>query len=90
LATSSPTGVFVGTIIANGEAEIGIQQVSELAQFEGVDFVGPLPADVQQTTVFSSGVPVGAKETDAVKAWVKFLSAPASAAAYKKRGLEPG
>jgi molybdate transport system substrate-binding protein len=86
----TPTGVFVGSIVASGEAEIGIQQVSELAQFEGVDFVGPLPADVQQMTVFSSGVPVGAKETDAVRAWVKFLSAPTSASAYKKRGLEPG
>jgi molybdate transport system substrate-binding protein len=86
----TPTGVFVGSIVADGEAEIGIQQVSELAHFDGVDFVGPLPADVQQITVFSSGVQVGAKEADAARAWVKFLTAPASAPAYKSRGLEPG
>jgi molybdate transport system substrate-binding protein len=86
----TPTGVFVGSIVANGEAEIGIQQVSELAHFDGVDFVGPLPADVQQITVFSSGVQVGAKQVDAARAWVKFLTAPASAPAYKTKGLEPG
>jgi molybdate transport system substrate-binding protein len=40
----TPSGVFVGTLVANGEAEIGFQQVSELIHFKGVDFVGPLPA----------------------------------------------
>src|SRR5271167_411668 len=66
----TPTGVFVGGSVASGEAEIGIQQVSELAHFDGVDFVGPLPADVQQITVFSSGVQAGAREVDAARAWV--------------------
>ena len=86
----TPTGVFVGSIIANGEAEIGFQQVSELSHFAGVDFVGPLPADIQQMTVFSSGILVGAKEADAAKALVTFVTAPAAAAAFKKRGMEPG
>ena len=52
----TPTGVFVGTITANREVEIGFQQVSEMATFAGVDYVGPLPAEVQQTTIFSSGI----------------------------------
>ena len=86
----TPTGVFVGTLVASGEAEIGFQQVSELSHLPGVDFVGPLPPDVQQTTVFASGMVVGAKEADAARAWVRFLTAPAAAAAYRKRGLEPG
>jgi molybdate transport system substrate-binding protein len=86
----TPTGVFVGSIIANGEVEIGFQQVSELAHFDGVDFVGPPPPEVQQTTVFSGGIQVGAKEMDAASALVKFLTAPASAPAYRSRGLEPG
>src|SRR5262249_36450748 len=47
----TPTGVFVGTLVASREVEIGFQQVSELGNYPGVDFVGPLPADVQQTTV---------------------------------------
>jgi len=86
----TPTGVFVGSIIASGEAEIGFQQVSELSHFAGVDYVGPLPADVQQFTMFASGIVAGTKEAEAAKALVKFITAPAAAAAFKKRGMEPG
>jgi len=86
----TPTGVFVGTIIASREVQIGFQQVSELGSFPGVDYVGPLPADVQQTTVFSSGIIVDAKEADGAKALVKFLTTPEAGAAFKKRGMEPG
>ena len=86
----TPTGVFVGSIIASGEAEIGFQQVSELSHFAGVDYVGPLPADTQPFTTFSSGIVAGTKESDAAKALVKFITAPAAAAAFKKRGMEPG
>jgi molybdate transport system substrate-binding protein len=86
----TPTGVFVASIIASGEAEIGFQQVSELIAAAGVDYVGPLPADIQHMTVFSSGIAVGAKEVDAARALVKFITAPAAAAAFKKRGMEPG
>ena len=86
----TPTGVFVGTIIANREVEIGFQQVSELANFPGVDYVGPLPADVQQMTVFSSGMIVGANESAAAQTLVKFLTTPEAGNAFKKRGMEPG
>src|SRR5439155_6314596 len=41
----TPSGVFVGTLIANGDAEIGFQQISELVHFPGIDYVGPLPAE---------------------------------------------
>jgi molybdate transport system substrate-binding protein len=86
----TPTGVFVGSIIASGEAEIGFQQVSELSHFAGVDYVGPLPADIQQYTMFSSGLIAGTKEAEAAKALVKFITSPGAAVAFKKRGMEPG
>ena len=86
----TPTGIFVGTLVASGEAEIGVQQVSEMSHFPGVDYVGPLPKDIQEITVFSSGTQVGSKQTDAANAWIKFLTAPAAAPAFKARGLEPG
>jgi molybdate transport system substrate-binding protein len=86
----TPTGVFVGTITASGEVEIGIQQVSEMAQFPGVDYVGPLPADIQKMTVFTSGVAANAKEPAAGKALLKFITSPGAAATFKKRGMEPG
>jgi molybdate transport system substrate-binding protein len=86
----TPTGVFVGTIIANRDVEIGFQQVSEVENFPGVDYVGPLPAEMQQTTVFSSGIVVNAKEAEAAQALVKFLTTPEAGAAFRKRGMEPG
>src|SRR5262245_60086084 len=86
----TPTGVFVGSIIASGEAEIGFEQVSELTFFPGIDYVGPLPADVQLITVFSAGIPAGSKEADAAKALVSFVTAPAAAAIFKKHALDPG
>src|SRR5512141_1357730 len=86
----TPSGVFVGDLIAKREVEIGFQQVSEIATFPGVDFVAPLPAEVQQTTVFSSAIIAGAQQAEAAKQWVKFLTTPQAAEAFKKRGMEPG
>jgi molybdate transport system substrate-binding protein len=85
----TPSGVFVGTLIASGEAEIGFQQISELAHFAGIDYVGPLPGELQRMTVFSAGIHAGAKQVDAAKALVKFITAPAAAPVIKKYGLEP-
>ncbi len=84
------TGVFVGSIIASGEVEIGFQQVSELSQYEGVDYVGPLPAEVQNYTTFSSGILSNAKEAEAARALVRYITSPAAGAVFRKRGMEPG
>jgi molybdate transport system substrate-binding protein len=84
------SGVFVGSIIASGEVEIGFQQVSELSQFEGVDYVGPLPAPVQNYTVFSSGILAGAREAEAARALVRFITSPQAGVVYRRRGMEPG
>ena len=86
----TPTGVFVGSIIASGEAEIGFQQVSELSFFPGIDYVGPIPAEVQLITVFSAGIPAETKQADAAKALVSFITAPAAATVFKKHALDPG
>jgi len=86
----TPSGVFVGTLIANGDAEVGFQQISELVHFAGIDYVGPLPGALQRMTMFSAGLHSGAKQPDAAKALVKFITAPAAAAIIRKHGLEPG
>jgi len=85
----TPSGVFVGTLIESGEAEIGFQQTSELVHFRGIDYVGPLPDALQHMTVFSAGIHVGAKHADAARALVRFLTAPAAAPVIRKHGLEP-
>jgi molybdate transport system substrate-binding protein len=85
----TPSGVFVGTLISSGETEIGFQQIAELVHFPGIDYVGPLPGDLQRMTVFSTGVHAGVKQPEAAKALVKFLTAPAAAPVIRKHGLEP-
>ncbi len=85
----TPSGVFVGTLIATGETEIGFQQISELVYFPGIDYVGPLPGDLQLITVFSAGIHTGAKQAAVARDLVKFLAAPAAAEVIRKHGLEP-
>jgi len=85
-----PSGGTVGTILASGEAELGFQQVSELVHVSGVDFVGPLPPDIQHVTVFSAGIPTNAKAPEAARALLDFLIAPAARIVIQKHGLEVG
>jgi len=82
-------GEPTGGVVARGEAEIAFQQVSELLPVPGIDFVGPLPADIQQVTVFSAGLHVAAKQPDAARALVKFLTASAAAPVIRQKGMEP-
>jgi molybdate transport system substrate-binding protein len=83
-------GVPVASLIRNGDAEIGFQQVSELIHEPGIDFLGALPNDVQRITTFSSGIPAGARETDAAKALQTFLTAKERTDTLKKHGMSPG
>ena len=85
-----PSGGSIAEMLARGEAEIGFQQVSELVHASGIDYLGPLSPDVQQITVFSSGIPISAKESVAAKALVMYLKSPAAAPIIAKNGMEPG
>jgi molybdate transport system substrate-binding protein len=79
----------VGTVIARGEAEIGFQQISEVLEVPGIDYVGPLPAEVQRVTVFSAGVAVGATNPEAAQALIEFLTSPKGMEGMAKSGLDP-
>jgi len=84
----TPPGVLVGSIIASGEAEIGFQQVSELIHVRGIDFLGPLPADVQNYTSYGAALMTIAPSADAAKAFLAFLSTPAAKQAFVAAGVE--
>jgi molybdate transport system substrate-binding protein len=81
-------GERVAAVVARGDAEIGFQQISELLPVPGVDYVGPLPSEVQKVTVFSAGIAVGAKHPDAARNLIRFLISPAAAQAIRSSGLE--
>ena len=86
----TPSGVQVGEVVARGEADLGFQQVSELLHLKGIDYLGPLPADIQHLTVFSAGLHTAATAPEAAKALMKFLTGPEAGPIIKKSGMEPG
>jgi molybdate transport system substrate-binding protein len=84
-----PQGGAVGELIARGEAELGVQQISELLPVAGIDYIGPLPPEYQSYTVFSAGLGARAKEARAGRALITFLSTPASRKVFTADGMEP-
>ncbi len=84
-------GGLVGELVARGEAEIAIQQISELMAVRGVEVIGPIPQALQKTTVVAAGIFSTAPEADAARALLAFVSTPAAAEVIKAKGLEsPG
>jgi molybdate transport system substrate-binding protein len=79
----------VGAVVARGDAEIGFQQVSELLPIQGIDYLGPLPVEVQQVSMVSAGIATAARVPAAARALIDFLASPAAAPTIEKSGLEP-
>jgi len=79
----------VGDALARGDVEIGFQQISELRPVPGTTIVGPLPQGAQQVTIFSAAIPKTAKNIDAAKRLIQFLTSPAAAPVIQEKGLEP-
>jgi molybdate transport system substrate-binding protein len=84
-----PLGQRVGALIAKGDAEIGVQQITELLQIPGIEFIGPLPKELQANIIYATATPANAKERQAAAALVKFLSSAPALPVIKKMGLEP-
>jgi molybdate transport system substrate-binding protein len=89
-----PKLVFVhggssAALVAKGEAEIAIQQISEIIAVPGVRFAGPLPQDIQNVTTYSAALGVDAKEPDAARALIALLRGAQAASVLRLRGMEP-
>ena len=84
-----PPGVLVASIVADGKAEIGFQQLSELVHSKGIALLGPLPASAQLITVWSAGISATTKQEEAVKQLLQFLTSPTTAETKTKNGMEP-
>ena len=79
---------FVAEVVASGEVELGIQQLSELRLESGITVVGPLPDELQKVSIVSAAVSSKAKSVDASKLFVAFLSTPVAMDAIKDSGLD--
>ena len=79
----------VGLVVARGEAEIGIQQLCELAPVAGIEIVGPLPAQYQAVTHFAAGIPAGAPDVRGAMAIMQLLRSKAARSAMLASGMQP-
>jgi len=85
----APPGVPVGRLVAEGQVELGFQQLSELMNLPGIEVLGPLPDDIQITTTFSAAVSAACAQPDAARALLAFMAAPAMDAIKRRNGMEP-
>ena len=84
-----PSGAQIGEILAAGEAELGFQQVSELLHVKGIQFLGPIPAEIQNYTIYSGAAHSQAPQPEAARAFLRVLRQPETAAVVRKSGMEP-
>jgi molybdate transport system substrate-binding protein len=82
-------GGAVATHIANGVAELGVHQISEILPVKGIVLVGPLPAEIQNYTTYAAGIGAGAKHPQEARALIEAFASPGNAALIRSKGLEP-
>ena len=79
----------MATLVANGDADLGFQQLSELIGQKGIDVIGPLPPEIQAVTMFSAGVSAASRDPEGARALVAFLASGETDGAKRRHGMEP-
>jgi molybdate transport system substrate-binding protein len=85
----APPGAPVATLVANGDAELGFQQLSELIGQPGIEVIGPLPPEIQAVTVFSAGISTMSLDPEGARAFVAYLVSVETEKAKRRHGMEP-
>jgi molybdate transport system substrate-binding protein len=85
----APPGLPVGALVAQGDVELGFQQLSELMHLPGIEVIGPLPLEIQVVTVFAAAVCSAATRPEAAKALLAFLASVDADAVKRRHGMEP-
>jgi molybdate transport system substrate-binding protein len=83
-----PSG-FTAERLVTGEADLAVQQISELKQIAGVEIVGPIPRDLQTPAVFSAGLVATSNNAGEAARLLRYLASPEAAPALRESGLEP-
>ncbi len=81
-------GDITEVTLAQGEGALGMTQISEIVGKPRAVFVGPLPEQIQNYTIFATGRPVGATQSQAVTAFLDFLKTPTALATMKAKGMQ--
>jgi molybdate transport system substrate-binding protein len=85
--TLMPSGTEIAEAVAKGQTEIGIGVASDGAIVSGLDSI-PLPAELQNYSLYVAGINSGSMQVDAAKALIAFLTSPAVKQAFKASGFE--
>jgi molybdate transport system substrate-binding protein len=85
----APPGIPVGSLVAQGEADLGFQQLSELIHVQGIVVLGPLPPEIQNVTVFAAGVAAVSKQPEQTAKLVAYLASSETAGVKQAQGMEP-
>jgi molybdate transport system substrate-binding protein len=83
-----PSGLTAERLLTD-EADLAVQQISELKQVAGVEIVGPIPRELQVPAVFSAGCMMATDNVVPAEQFLKFLRSPEAAAVLREAGLEP-
>jgi molybdate transport system substrate-binding protein len=86
--TTLVPGGYPAELVAKGEVDMVVHQISEIVPVKGVTLVGPLPADVQKVTVYSAGLAAKAANPEVARAFMAFLTSPALKPKYAAAGLD--
>jgi molybdate transport system substrate-binding protein len=88
-AKATITSGFTAERLITGEADLAVQQLSELKQVAGIEIVGPIPYELQTPAIFSAGRMASSKQPDRADALLRFLASPEAAPTLRESGLEP-
>jgi molybdate transport system substrate-binding protein len=80
----------VAEIVAEGEVEVGMQQIVAILPVKGADLVGPLPSELQNIIVYAAGLAPGAAQNAAARTFIAFMAMPEVATLIRAKGMEPG
>ena len=85
-----PTSRPVAEIVAEGEAEVGMQQIVAILPVKGAELVGPLPGELQNIIVYAAGVAPGSGQSGIARAFIAFMATPEVVRMIHAKGMEPG
>jgi molybdate transport system substrate-binding protein len=84
-----PSGEPVAAVVARGESEIGLQDVSELIDVPGITYVGPIPEELDRHSTYAAAITTKANEPEAAATLIKLLASPEADPVILKEGLTP-
>jgi molybdate transport system substrate-binding protein len=84
----TPSGTQIADFLAAGDADIGFQQISELLHAKGINYLGPVPADFQNYTIYSEAISASSANADIAKAFIAALRAPLTQAIVRASGMD--